>query len=129
MEAQSAASMVAAAKQKIENLSVDQVSTELVGGDTLLVDVREPEERLQHGGIPGSIHAPRGMIEFYADPSSPYHRSEFETNRRLILHCASGGRSALAAETLQRLGYSRVAHLVGGLTTWKQAGQPVAPDV
>lgn len=65
------------------------------------------------------------MLEFFADPSSPYHRAEFDPNRRIIVHCASGGRSALSADLLQQLGYSSVAHLDGGLVAWKAAGQPV----
>jgi rhodanese-related sulfurtransferase len=65
------------------------------------------------------------MIEFWADPTSAYHRPEFDPNRRVILHCTSGGRSALAADTLQQMGYSNVAHLDGGFNAWKEAGQPV----
>jgi len=114
----SAAELVAAAKQRIENLSADQVATELAHGDALLVDLREPEECNLAGTIPGSVHAPRGMLEFYADPSSPYHRAEFDPARRTILFCASGGRSALAADALQTLGYTRVAHLEGGFKAW-----------
>jgi rhodanese-related sulfurtransferase len=70
------------------------------------------------------------MLEFWADPSSAYHRAEFVPNRRLILHCAGGGRSALAADTLQQMGYTNVAHLDGGFTPWRDAGQPVeeAPE-
>jgi rhodanese-related sulfurtransferase len=125
MATTTAAAMVAAAKQQIDNLTVDQAASELADGETLLVDLREPEERAQHGVIPGAVHAPRGMLEFYADPSSPYHRPEFQPGRRMILHCASGGRSALAAAMLRRLGYGRVAHLDGGLKAWKEAGLPV----
>lgn len=128
METTTAAAMVAAAKQRIENLTVDQVAAELAGGNALLIDVREVDERLQQGVIPHAMHAPRGMIEFYANPTSPYHRPEFDPSRRLILQCASGGRSALAAETLRRLGYSRVAHIEGGLKAWKAAGRTVVPD-
>ena len=113
--AKTAAEMVAEAKQRVENLTVDQVARELEGGDALLVDLREPEERAQHGVIPGAVPAPRGMLEFWADPTSAYHRPEFDPSRRVILHCASGGRSALAAETLRQLGYENVAHLDGGL--------------
>ena len=75
--------------------------------------------------IPGAISAPRGMLEFWADPTSPYHRQEFDPQRRIILHCASGGRSALAADTLQQLGYSNVAHLAGGLKAWAEEGRPI----
>jgi rhodanese-related sulfurtransferase len=120
-----AAQMVAEAKQRVTNLTVDDVVAERESSDPLIVDVREPAERVQLGSIPGAVSAPRGMLEFFADPTSPYHRPEFDPNRRVILHCAAGGRSALAADTLQQLGYSDVAHLDGGFTAWKEAGQPV----
>ncbi len=123
--AKTAAELVAEAKKRVENLTVDQVATELEGGDTLLVDLREPGEREQHGAIPGAVSAPRGMLEFWADPSSAYHRPEFDPDRRVVLHCASGGRSALAADTLKQMGYGNVAHLDGGFTAWKAAGRPV----
>ncbi len=120
-----AAQLVSEAKQRVSNLGVEQVASELERGDTVLVDLREPEERAQQGSIPGAVHAARGMLEFYADPTSPYHRPEFAPDRRVILHCASGGRSALAADTLQQMGYTKVAHLDGGLRAWKEAGQPI----
>ena len=120
-----AAAMVGEAKQRIENLTVDQVAAELAQGDTVLVDVREPDERVQNGVIPGAVHAPRGMLEFYADPTSPYHRPEFDPDRRIVLHCAAGSRSALAADTLQQMGYRNVAHMEGGFRAWKEAGQTV----
>ena len=120
-----ATAMVAEAKSKVENLGVDDVAREMEQGDALVVDVREPGERTQSGAIVGTIEAPRGMLEFWADPSNPYHRAEFDPNRRIILHCASGGRSALAADTLQQLGYTNVAHLDGGMKAWVDAGQHV----
>lgn len=120
-----AAEMVAAAKAAVDNLSVETVAKELEEGRAVLVDIRETEERVQHGCIPGAIHLPRGMLEFYADPSSPYHRAELEPAQRVILHCASGGRSALAVQTLQQLGYTDVAHLEGGIGAWAAAGNPV----
>jgi rhodanese-related sulfurtransferase len=123
--AKTAAELVAEAKQRVENLTVDQVAAELEQGDALLVDLREPGELAQQGAIPGAVHAPRGMLEFWADPTSAYHRAEFDPNRRVVLHCASGGRSALAADTLQQMGYTNVAHLDGGFTAWKTAGRPV----
>ncbi len=119
------ADLVAAAKRRTENLSPDAVAAELAAGDAVLIDLREPEERVQNGAIPGAVHAPRGMLEFYADPASSYHRPEFDPNQRTILHCASGGRSALAADTLRSLGYRNVAHLEGGITAWKATEQPV----
>ena len=123
--AKTAAELVAEAKRRVENLTPDQVAAELERGDLLLVDLREPGERDQHGAIPGAVHAPRGMLEFYADPTSPYHRPEFDPGRRVVLHCGSGGRSALAADTLQQMGYANVAHLDGGFNAWKEAGRPV----
>jgi rhodanese-related sulfurtransferase len=123
--AKTAAELVAEAKGRIENLTVDQAAGELDREEALLVDLREPGERAQHGAIPGAVHAPRGMLEFYADPTSPYHRPEFDPGRRVVLHCGSGGRSALAADTLQQMGYANVAHLDGGFNAWKEAGRPV----
>jgi rhodanese-related sulfurtransferase len=120
-----AAEMVAQARARVENLSVDDAARELEAGDALLVDVREPGERAETGAIAGAVEAPRGMLEFWADPASPYHREEFEPGRRIILHCASGGRSALAAAALQDLGYERVAHMDGGMKAWKESGRPV----
>jgi rhodanese-related sulfurtransferase len=120
----SAAERVRDAKSRVENLSVDQAAGEVERG-ALLVDLRESEERRQHGAIPGAVHMPRGMLEFYADETLPYHRQELERDRRIILHCASGGRSALAADLLRDMGYTNVAHMDGGLTAWKAAGRPV----
>jgi rhodanese-related sulfurtransferase len=125
MEQLTAAGMVARAKQRIQNLSVDDVADEMSADDILLVDIREAEERASSGAIPGATHAPRGMLEFYADPTSPYHRPEFETDRRIVVYCASGGRSALATDMLQQMGYARTAHLDGGFKAWVAAGQSV----
>ena len=120
-----AAEMVAEAKKQVQNLTVDEAAQELEQGDAVLVDVREPSERAQSGDIAGAVEAPRGMLEFWADPTNPYHREEFDPGRRIILHCASGGRSALAAAALQDLGYDNVAHMDGGFKAWKEAGRPV----
>lgn len=120
-----AAEMVAEAKRNVENLAPAQVVAELRDGDPLLVDLREPNERAEQGVIGAAVHAARGMLEFIADPTSAYHRPEFRLDRRVILHCASGGRSALAAVTLAQLGYTDVAHLDGGLRAWKEQGLPV----
>jgi rhodanese-related sulfurtransferase len=125
MTSKTAAHLIAEAKGRIETLSPSVVAAELETGNVILVDLREAEERAQHGSIPGANHAPRGMLEFYADPTSAYHRGEFDPGRRIILFCASGGRSALAADTLQVLGYTQIAHLDGGLTAWREAGLTV----
>ena len=123
MTAQTAAQLVQEAKSQIENLSPDQVQAELAAGATL-VDIRDAPERAQ-GRIAGAVHASRGMLEFYADPSSLAHKPELDPQRRVILHCASGGRSALAVLSLRALGYTNVAHLDGGIKAWQAAGKPV----
>ena len=119
-----AAELVAEAKSRVQNLTSEQVADELKGGDALLVDVREPGERVQNGVIPGAVAAPRGMLEFYADPTSSYHRPEFDPARRMILHCSAGSRSALGADVLMQMGYQNVGHLEGGFTAWKEQGLP-----
>ncbi|MBN9404765.1 MAG: hypothetical protein J0I00_05030 [Burkholderiales bacterium] len=123
MTAQTAAQLVQEAKSQIENLSPDQVQAELAAGATL-VDIRDAPERAQ-GCIAGAVHASRGMLEFYADPSSPAHKPELDPRRRVILHCASGGRSALAVLSLRALGYVDVAHLDGGIKAWQAEGKPI----
>lgn len=114
------------AKARIENLSVDDLDRELAGnGDLLLVDIRELQERVDLGTIPGSVHVPRGMLEFWADPQSRYYRDYFQEQRRTVLFCAGGGRSALAALALEEMGFANVAHLEPGFAGWEQAGRPV----
>jgi rhodanese-related sulfurtransferase len=125
MKTVTAAAMVAEARETIENLSVEQVVAELSAGYPLLVDIRESEEISATGVIPGSVQAPRGMIEFYADPASPYHREAFQPDARVVLYCASSGRSALAVKSLQQLGYTNVGHLDGGVKAWTAAGWPL----
>lgn len=124
MSATTVASMIAEARSRVQNLSPAEVA-DCLDDDALLVDIRESDERQSQGAIPGAVYAPRGMLEFWADPASPYHRAEFDRDRRIVLYCASGGRSALATDTLQRMGYRRVAHLDGGLVAWKGEGHPI----
>ncbi len=120
-----ATDLVKEAKASIENLSPSEVKSEIENGATL-IDIREPDEQEKNGKIPGSILAPRGMLEFYADETLPYYKPEFNKNNRIILHCASGGRSALATKTLKEMGYTNIAHLDGGIKGWKDAGFEVA---
>lgn len=124
MSTKTATQLVQDAKAGVEGLTPHQVDAELAAGAAVLVDVRDAPERA-NGTIPGAVHASRGMLEFYADPSSPYHKPELDPGRRVILHCASGGRSALAAQTLKSMGYGNVAHLDGGFKAWQEAGKPV----
>jgi rhodanese-related sulfurtransferase len=119
-----ATEMVTAAKAGVENLTPAEVADEIENAEVLLVDIREPNETEQEI-IEGALLAPRGMLEFYADPSTPYHLEEFERDRRIVLYCSAGSRSALGAQTLQEIGYSNIAHLDGGIKGWKEAGYPV----
>lgn len=121
-----AAAMVVRARRQIENLEPAELDSELSrGGDLVLVDLREEDELRIQGQIQNSVWAPRGMLEFWADSTSPHHRDEFDPERRVVLYCASGGRSALAAETLILMGYRNVAHLDGGIAAWKDQGYSV----
>ena len=128
METKTAAQLVAEAKARISNLTAEQVASQIETGNVVLVDVREPDELAEQGAIAGAVHAPRGMLEFYADPTSPYYRSELDPSARTIVYCASGNRSTLACDLLGRLGYADVASLEGGLKAWKAAGRPVVAD-
>ena len=125
MSTKSATDLVKEAKQNVENLTPQQVQQEMAQQNATLIDIRESDELQKDGKISGSTHAPRGMLEFYADESLPYHKPEFDKNKRIILHCASGGRSALAASTLKQMGYTNVAHMDGGIKAWKEASMPV----
>ncbi len=116
---------VADARTRIENLSVSETVAELEAGTAILVDIRDVRERIRDGAIPGSVHAPRGMLEFWIDPASEYHRNVFSPDRRYILYCAGGGRSALAADVMREMGYPDVAHLDAGIEGWKAAGREV----
>ncbi|NIP16499.1 MAG: rhodanese-like domain-containing protein, partial [Pseudomonadales bacterium] len=89
--------------------------------DLLLLDIREIQERVDLGTIPGSVHVPRGMLEFWADPASPYFRDYFQEDRRTVVFCAGGGRSVLAVKALQDMGFTNVAHLEPGFGGWKKA--------
>ncbi len=114
------------AKTQIENLSVEALDTELdAARDLLLVDIRELQERVDLGTIPGAIHVPRGMLEFWVDPESPYHNEIFAEDRKFVFFCAGGWRSALAAKTAADMGLKPVAHMGGGFSAWKEAGGPV----
>lgn len=110
----------------IENLEVEDVKRELASGEeVLLLDIREIQELVELGTIPGAKHAPRGMMEFWADPASPYARDYFDENKRTIIFCAGGGRSVYAVKALQDMGFTNVAHLASGFGGWKTAGEEI----
>lgn len=116
-----------AANAAVDAISVDQAKAAIDRPDSLFVDVRETVERSKTGGLPGSIHVPRGFLEFMADPQSPSHKPELSSGKRLIIYCASGGRSALAAKTLQDMGIGNIVNLTGGINAWTEAGGPLEP--
>lgn len=120
----SAADLVAAARSQIEELTVAELQEELASGECTVVDIRDFRERYELGVIAESISAPRGMLEFWVDAESPYHQDRFQTDKRYVLHCAAGWRSALAAVVMQDLGYTNVAHLETGFNGWRDAGAP-----
>jgi rhodanese-related sulfurtransferase len=109
----------------IDNLEVDDLKAELAGGDVLLLDLREIQELVDQGTIPGAKHCPRGMMEFWADQESPYGRDWFEEDKRTIVFCAGGGRSVYAVKALEDMGYKNVAHLSSGFGGWKAAGEDI----
>ncbi|WP_428511707.1 rhodanese-like domain-containing protein [Roseovarius sp.] len=120
-----AAQMVADARARIEEVETKDLIAQLDDPDLVIVDIRDVRERQRSGFIPGSVHAPRGMLEFWVDPDSPYHRDVFaQPDKRYVLHCASGWRSALATATLQDMGF-QAAHLREGFSTWADQGGPV----
>jgi len=117
--------LVAAAKAAITTLDQETAAEEVAAGRAVFVDIRDIRELERDGRLPGAIHAPRGMLEFWIDPESPYHKPAFDTDRRLILVCAGAQRSALAAKALQDMGVVGVAEMAGGFSEWKKAGRPV----
>ena len=116
--------LVEEAMKQIQNLSAEDLQAELddSGNAVTVVDIRDNRELFLKGKIPGAISAPRGMLEFWVDPASEYHREAFEPSKRYVLYCAMGGRSALAAKTMQDMGYTDVAHLEPGFDGWEAAG-------
>jgi rhodanese-related sulfurtransferase len=118
--------LIADAMSKIETLDLEQAKALQGDPDTLFVDIRDVRELEREGMIPNAFHAPRGMLEFWVDPDSPYYKPELGSGKRLVLYCGSAWRSALAAEILVRMGVPRVCHIEGGFSAWKKAELPVA---
>lgn len=117
--------LVEDAKKVIEEISAEEAIA-LQGDDgVVIVDIRDVRELHRDGKIPGAFHCPRGMLEFWIDPASPYHKDVFAQDKKYLFHCASGWRSALATEVAQRMGLKPVAHIETGFTGWKKAGGPV----
>jgi len=119
--------LVAEANAVIETLSVPDAQALLGQDDVVLVDLRDPRELEREGKMPGAFHCPRGMLEFWIDPESPYHKPVFAQDKRFVFFCGGGWRSALAAKVAQEMGLKPVAHIDGGFAAWKKAGAPVEP--
>ena len=116
--------LIAHAMAQIETVPLEKAQILLDDPDTVFVDIRDVRELEREGMIPNAMHAPRGMLEFWVDPDSPYYKPIFGEGKRLVLYCASAWRSALATETLHRMGVPNVSHLEGGFSAWKKAQLP-----
>ena len=118
--------LITQAMAQVETVPLSQAKAFLEDTNTVFVDIRDIRELEREGMIPNALHAPRGMLEFWVDPDSPYFKPIFGEGKRLVLYCASAWRSALATETLQRMGVPGVCHLEGGFTAWKAAELPIS---
>jgi rhodanese-related sulfurtransferase len=124
-----ASQLVEEAMAQVRTLDLAEARAAHTGGRALFVDLRDVRELEREGVIPGAVHAPRGMLEFWVDPTSPYFHKAFDgvqDGRPMVLFCAAGWRSALAARSLMEMGFTEVSHIEGGYTAWKAAGAPVA---
>jgi rhodanese-related sulfurtransferase len=120
--------LVDAAAAEIETLSVDAAKAAVEADEAIFVDIRDIRELNREGRIAGAVHVPRGMLEFWIDPTSPYHKPELVTDKKLIFFCAAGWRSALATKTAKDMGFDHVAHMEGGFGAWRDAaGEIIVP--
>ena len=121
----SSKALVEAAEREIETLAVDDALKLHGRDDTVLVDIRDIRELQREGRVPGAFHCPRGMLEFWIDPDSPYHKDVFASGKEFVFYCNGAWRSALATDVAQQMGLPRVVEMDGGFTAWKNAGLPV----
>ena len=119
--------LLAEAEHKAPGISVEEAREHLGDGDAVFVDIRDVRELEREGMIPGAFHAPRGMLEFWVDPESPYYKPVFSEDKTFILYCQSDWRGVLAAATLKEMGLPKVFHLAGGYSAWRKAGLPTGP--
>ena len=117
--------LLEAAEQEIRTLPPAEAMALKDRDDVQFVDIRDPRELQREGTVPGSLHATRGMLEFWIDPDSPYYKEVFGSGKTFVFFCQSGWRSALATQTVQRMGLEDVCHIGGGFRAWKEAGRPV----
>ncbi|MDE2579395.1 MAG: rhodanese-like domain-containing protein [Hyphomicrobiales bacterium] len=121
------AELLAEANATVETIPTNEALALVGREDVVLVDLRDPRELEREGQIPGAFHCPRGMLEFWIDPKSPYHKPIFAQDRKFVFFCAGGLRSALAAHKAQRMGLAPVAHIEGGYGAWRKAGGKTEP--
>jgi rhodanese-related sulfurtransferase len=119
--------LLAEAEARIHTIGVEEAKSLLGRDDVVFVDIRDVRELDHAGMIPGALHAPRGMLEFWVDPESPYHRAIFASGKRFVFYCAAGWRSALATDTVSCMGLEPVCHIDGGFDAWVKTGGVVAP--
>lgn len=119
--------LIREAEARIRTLSVEEAAARLSDPGTLFVDIRDIRELEREGTIPGAFHAPRGMLEFWVDPESPYFKDVFASGQDYLLFCGSAWRSSLAVAALEDMGFGPVAQIAGGFKAWKEAGLPVEP--
>ena len=119
--------MVADANKEVEEISINDAKALVGREDVLFIDIRDIRELAKTGRVSGARHVPRGMLEMWIDPDTPYHREFFAEDKQFIFYCAGAWRSALAAKTAQDMGLMPVAHLEGGIKAWIEAGGPIDP--
>ena len=117
--------LVAEAEAQISTITLDEAAAAIDSDTDVIVDIRDIRELQREGKVKGAVHAPRGMLEFWVDPESPYFRDIFAQDKRYILYCASAWRSALATLALKNMGMDNVCHIGGGFTAWKEASLPI----
>lgn len=118
--------LVDEAMAEVRTLTLDEAKAMHGDPDVVFVDIRDVRELERAGMIPNAVHAPRGMLEFWIDPASPYHKPVFAEAKTFVFYCAAGWRSALATKTVQDMGLAPVCHIDGGFGAWSKAGLPVA---
>ena len=117
--------LISRAEDNIESISIEEAEALIGNENTVFIDIRDIRELQREGKMPGAKHAPRGMLEFWVDPDSPYHREIFAEDKKFIFYCASAWRSALATDTVQSMGMKNVYHMAGGFNAWKGADKAI----
>ncbi|ORU93434.1 MAG: rhodanese [Cycloclasticus sp. symbiont of Poecilosclerida sp. N] len=113
------------AEKQIESITVEEALSIYKNDDVVVIDIRDIRELYRDGKVPSAYHAPRGMLEFWVDPDSPYHKPIFVSGKRLVFYCGGGMRSALATQTVQMMGLENVCHIEGGFAAWRKAKFPI----